>query len=140
MPATAVVDSNVVVAGLLTRRPDAPTARMIDAMMVAELRFAVSIELLAEYHRVLRYPKVSRLHGLEGSEIDDLLTSLAVAAVMIEPADIHVDLADPDDAFLFRLLRAVPDGVLVTGDRLLLESGPEWARVVTPSAFVKASR
>jgi predicted nucleic acid-binding protein len=46
------------------------------------------------------------------------------------------DLADPDDAFYFRLLQAVPQGVPVTGDRLLLESGPDWAQVMMPAEFM----
>lgn len=140
MPGTAVIDSSVLVAGLLTQGRDAPTARMVDGMLGAGFCFALSMELLAEYHRALRYPKVSRLHGLADSAIDDLLTGIAVPAVMIEPAGIQVDLADPDDAFLFRLLRAVPRGILVTGDRLLLESGPDWARVMTASQFMEEVR
>jgi predicted nucleic acid-binding protein len=84
MPGTAVIDSSVLVAGLLTRDPDAPKARIVDGMLSAEFRFALSMDLLAEYHRVLRYPKVSSLHGLDDGEIDDLLTELAIPAVMIE--------------------------------------------------------
>lgn len=139
MAGTAVIDSNVLVAGLLTGTPDAPTARIVEGMLCARFPFALSMELLAEYHRVLRYPKVSRLHRLEDNAIDDLLAELTIPAMMIEPAELHVDLPDPDDVFLFRLLRAIPRGVLVTGDHALLESCPDRAQVVTPHQFISAA-
>ncbi|WP_376697471.1 putative toxin-antitoxin system toxin component, PIN family [Wenzhouxiangella sp. EGI_FJ10305] len=137
MTGVAVIDSNVLVAGLLTRRPDSPTARIVDGMLTARFRFALSMELLAEYHRVLRYPKVARLHGLSDAAINDFLTELALPAIMVEPGQCQVDLADPDDAFLFQMLIELPEGLLVTGDQLLLECGPDWARVVEPVQFVE---
>lgn len=135
MLGVAVIDTNVLVAGLLTRRTDSPTARIVGGMLAARFRFALSMELLAEYHRVLRYPKVSRLHSLGDADINDLLTELAIPAIVVEPVQRDVDVADPDDAFLFHLLAELPDGVLVTDDRLLLENGPDWARVVGPDRF-----
>ena len=140
MSAIAVIDSNVLVAGLLTRQADSPTAKIVDGMLSAQFTFAVSVELIAEYHRVLRYPKVARLHGLSDTGIDDLLTELVVPATVVEPARRSFEVPDPGDVFLFELLAALSDGVLVTGDRLLLEDGPDWARVVEPADFIREAR
>ena len=46
----ALVDTNVVVSGLLTSSIDAPTSRILDSMLSGALRFALSVELLAEYN------------------------------------------------------------------------------------------
>ncbi len=140
MGAVAIIDSNVLVAGLLTRQPDSPTAKIVDGMLSAQFTFALSMELIAEYHRVLRYPKVARLHGLSDAGIDDLLTELVVPAVVVEPVRRSFAVPDPDDTFLFELLAALSDGVLVTGDRLLLEEGPDWARVIEPARFIQEAR
>ena len=42
-----IVDTNVVVAGLLTARADSPVARVLDGMLAAVFSFAISDALLA---------------------------------------------------------------------------------------------
>ena len=54
-----VVDTNVVVSGLITSDATAPTARILDAMLRGELRFLLSEELLSEYRSVLLRPKIA---------------------------------------------------------------------------------
>jgi hypothetical protein len=44
----AVVDTNVVVEGLLTKDPAAPTARILDGMLAGSFPFILSVVLLAE--------------------------------------------------------------------------------------------
>jgi len=45
--ALVVVDTNVVVAGLITQDPSSPTVRTLDAMLSGSLMFLMSPELLA---------------------------------------------------------------------------------------------
>ena len=59
----AIVDTNVVVAGLMTSREDSPVARVLDGMLAARFPFALSEALLAEYRVVLSRPKLRGLHG-----------------------------------------------------------------------------
>ena len=82
----AVIDTNVVVSGLLTANADAPTARILDAMVAGTVRFALSADLLAEYRLVLLRPRIRRLHGLSEREIDEVLTEIVQAALVLEPA------------------------------------------------------
>lgn len=51
-----VVDTNVVVAGLITGDQASPVARVLDGMLAARWPFALSEPLIAEYDRVLRRP------------------------------------------------------------------------------------
>jgi hypothetical protein len=74
-----VVDTNVVVSGLLSRADGAPPQRVLKAMLAAELGFALSVELLAEYRGVLLRPAIMALHGLEEAEADEILQRLALA-------------------------------------------------------------
>ena len=63
-----IVDTNVVVAGLLTRDNASPVARILDGMLVAAFPFVMSEALLAEYRTVLVRPALRRLHGLTDNE------------------------------------------------------------------------
>lgn len=127
-----VVDTNVVVAGLLTADPAAPTARLLDAMLAGRLPFVLSLELLAEYRRVLLRPRIAARHGLSPEEIDEILIDLAANGRILEPAPLARPTFPRGDAHLESLLAAAPAALLVTGDeRTRAAAG---AQAVTPAA------
>jgi predicted nucleic acid-binding protein len=96
-----VVDTNVVVAGLLTSDAASPVARVLDGMLAAAFPFVVSEPLLAEYRAVLVRPKLQRLHKLSVADIDTLLTDLALHAIVLKPLPGHAAPApDPGDQML----------------------------------------
>jgi len=119
-----VVDTNVLVAALLTAQPDSPTARTLNAMLDGSLMFVLSPELLVEYRAVLLRPRLAQRHGLTEAEVDELLATITANAVWREPPA-HAPLAaapDQGDAHLWALLACEPLAALVTGDQLLLDS------------------
>ena len=59
-----VVDTNVLVAGLLTTEQESPTARILDGTLNGRVLFLLSPRLLAEYRAVLLRPKLTALHVL----------------------------------------------------------------------------
>ena len=134
-----IVDTNVVVAGLLTANEASPVARILDGMLAAAVPFVVSEALLAEYHRVLVRPKLRQLHGLKVAEIETLLTDLAQHAIVLAPVA-AVPAPDPGDQLLWDLLAARADLVLVTGDKRLLQDAGMQGRVVSPGAFVAGAQ
>lgn len=52
-----LVETNVLVAALLTAQVDRPTARTLGAMLDGSLMFLLSSALLAEYRAVLMQPR-----------------------------------------------------------------------------------
>jgi putative PIN family toxin of toxin-antitoxin system len=136
-----IVDTKVVVAGLLTRDDASPVARILDGMLAAAFPFVVSEALLAEYHAVLVRPVLRKLHGLTVAEVETLLTDLAQHAIVLVPdSEAAASRApDPGDQFLWCLLAARPDLLLVTGDKLLLQDAGMRGRVMSPTAFVAAA-
>jgi len=60
----AVVDTNVVVSGLLTAEVTAPTHRILNAMLDERINFLLSIALLAEYREVMLRPRIQKRHGM----------------------------------------------------------------------------
>jgi len=133
-----IIDTNIVVAGLLTMHADSPVARILEGMLGAAFPFVVSESLLAEYRLVLVRPKLRQLHGLSEAEIDIILTDIARHAIVLAP--LHTAATpmapDPGDQFLWDLLAGRADLVLVTGDKLLLQDEAMRERVILPKAFV----
>ena len=132
-----IVDTNVIVSGLIGADSNSPPARILDAMLDGGLLYLMSGNLLNEYSSVLRRPRLSRLHGRTDDEIDRLMTDL-VANGMWRQSAVGGDAPDPGDDHLWALLAGHPQAQLVTGDRLLLENPPSGASVTSPRHFVDA--
>jgi putative PIN family toxin of toxin-antitoxin system len=130
----AVIDTNVVVSGLVARREESPNRHIVSALLRGRLRFVISEALLVEYRRVLLDPRIVARHGLTEVEVDSLLTGLVVNAVIREPSAAS-DPAGGGDEHIVALVRAVPGAVLVTGDRRLAEEVKLWCSVFTPAEF-----
>ena len=133
-----IVDTNVVVAGLLTGHEAAPVARILDGMLAAAFPFVVSEALLAEYRTVLVRPKSRKLHGLTVAEVEAILTDLAQHAIVLVPVA-SPPAPDPGDQLLWELLSAKAGLVLITGDKRLLRDVGMRGRVISPGAFVSAA-
>lgn len=132
---TVIVDTSVVVAGLLTSRDDSPVAVILDGMLEAVFPFVVSEALLAEYHTVLVRPSLRKLHGLTNAELEIILTDLAQHAIVLAPLPAPAA-PDPGDQLLWELLASRADLALVTDDRVLLKHAGMRGRVISPKAFV----
>jgi len=131
---TVIVDTNVVVAGLITKDPKATVCQILDAMLSGRLPYLLSADLLNEYAQVLSRPKISRYHGLITTEVDCLLEELTANAIWRETS-ISEDAPDPGDNHLWSLLKTQHGGILVTGDQLLVQNPPADASVLIPKHF-----
>jgi predicted nucleic acid-binding protein len=131
----AVVDTNVVAAGVITSTPASPVARVLDGMLSAGFPFAISRPLLAEYRHVLGRRSMAKLHGLDSTQIDDVLAELALHAVLLVPAA-GPPAPDPGDQFLWDMLTVRDDLILVTGDKRLLRALDFAGRILTAREFV----
>ena len=130
-----IVDTNVVVAGLLTGDATSPVARILDGMLAATFPFVVSEALLAEYRTVLVRPALRKQHGLTVTEVETLLTDIAHHAIVLAPA-VGSPAPEPGNQLLRNLLAAREDLLLVTGDQAPQDDAAMRARVLSPRAFV----
>ena len=78
--ARAVLDSNLLIRGLLRRQRRAAAVALLDAVMEGRLRLVTSEYLLAEVDRTLREPEVRALRSLSETQIDALVTVLLKAS------------------------------------------------------------
>ena len=141
MPHMFIVNTNVLVAGLITTQADSPTAQLLDAMLDGRLIYLLSADLLREYRAVVLRPKLARIHGLNETEIDALLTDITANALWRDPPtdDLHQS-PDPHDGHLWALLACEPSAVLVTGDRLLQENPRPGGLVISPARWASDFR
>ena len=137
--AAAIIDTNVVVAGLLTENDASPVARILDGMLVAAFPFVLSEALLVEYRTVLIRPRLRKLYGLTVAEVETLLTDLAQHAIVLSPVA-GSPAPDRGDQMLWDLLATRVDLVLVTGDKRLIRDAGMRGRVVSPAAFVAGAQ
>jgi putative PIN family toxin of toxin-antitoxin system len=132
----AVIDTNVVVAGLITADAGSPTARILDGMRRGAFPFLLSDRLLAEYREVLLRAKIRRLHGLGANEVDQILTQIATHAMVREP-QARTGAPDAKDNHLWSLVQDQPGSVLVTGDLALARKPPPGSDVLSPGQFAR---
>jgi putative PIN family toxin of toxin-antitoxin system len=130
-----IIDTNVVVSGLITADANSPTCKILDGMLSARIHYLLSPDLLGEYRNVLMRSKIKELHGLESLDIDRILTEFAFNAIWREPV-LKVNAPGLGDNHLWALLSACRGSVLVTGDRLLLENPPDFTSVMKPLSFL----
>lgn len=136
MSGAIIVDTNIVVAGLLTSHEDSPVARVLDGMLSAAFPFVISEALLAEYRVVLERPSLRKSHGLSADEIETLMLTVAEHAIVLIPVAAQ-PAPDPGDQHLWELLAAHADTRLVTGDKLLMDPHSHASRVITAQQFVQ---
>ena len=134
-PPVAIIDTNVLVSGLISADPQAAACRVVDGLLSGRFIFLLSPALLDEYRNVLLRPKIQRLHGLNETEIDTLLTEIVANAVWRDPPA-TISAPDPGDNHLWDLLNSTKGSVLVTGDQRLLQNPPELASVMGLRSFV----
>ncbi|MGH8162216.1 MAG: putative toxin-antitoxin system toxin component, PIN family [Gammaproteobacteria bacterium] len=136
-PRLWVVDTNVAVAAILAADTEAPPARILQAMHAEGLRFMLNVELLAEYRRVLLRPRIRSRHGLDENEVDEILHTLAIQAVITDTSARTESAPGPGGNHLWRLLAAKPDAGLITGDALLIANPPPERKILTPREFIE---
>jgi len=132
----AVVDTNVVVSGLLTTQANSPVVRILDGMLAAAFAYVISDALLAEYRTVLRRSPLRKVHRLTSGEIDAVLVDLTQHAIVLAPVPTR-SAPDPGDQHLWELLALRDDLVLVTGDKRLQRDRSMGSRILAPAAFVE---
>ena len=127
----AVIDTNVIVASLLTRNHDSATARVMDAVYSGAITPLVCDEILAEYDEVLHRPRLK----LDAAKCDFILSLIRDRAEPINPVHTEAAMPDEDDRVFFEVALAGQDDFdsrLVTGN---IKDYPKAAFVVTPAEF-----
>ncbi|HVW22717.1 MAG TPA: putative toxin-antitoxin system toxin component, PIN family [Opitutaceae bacterium] len=126
-----VIDTNVVVSGLLT--PGGNAARILDAVTEGQIRLAYDARILAEYRDVLRRPKLK----IQPVRVEAFLDGLRSQA-LVSPRHIEISGPDPDDLIFIEAALATATPTIITGN--LSDFSAKilgGARVLTPAEAAK---
>ena len=127
----AVIDTNVIVASLLTRNHDSATARVMNAVYEGKVMPLVCDEILGEYEEVLHRAQLK----LDPAKCDYILSLIRDQAEPMHPVHTDASMPDEDDRIFFEIALAgqdVFDSRLVTGN---IKDYPKADFVVSPSEF-----
>ena len=128
----AVFDTNVLVASLLTKNPDSPTALVVDAISEEKLIPLYNEEILEEYDDVLHRAKFP----FSDDAIRNILRVIRQFGLAVSPSPTGEILPDMDDLVFYEVVmekRQVDDAYLITGN---LKHFPTREYIVTPAEMM----
>ena len=125
-----VIDTNVIVSGLLTKNNQSPTRLILDSVIADKIIPVLNPEIFAEYKEVLSRSKF-RLNELEVQYVLDLFS---VKGEVYYRKSTNLILPDPDDLVFYETYLACEASYLVTGNR---KHFPVDGKIVLPSDMVQ---
>lgn len=108
-----VLDTNILISALISR--SGPTDRLYMAWRDQRYELVTSIELLEEFQRVTRYPRVKPL--VLPSVAGTLYNQLRASNIVLDKLPVIERSRDPGDNFLLAMAEAGAADYLVTGDK-----------------------
>lgn len=126
-----VIDTNVLVAGLLT--PFGACGEIVRMVSAGELTLAFDARILSEYNEVLRRPRF----GFAEEKVAALLDYIVCRGQAVAPSPLSHALPDPDDEPFLEVTLASQAACLVTGNQKHFPAERcQGAKVISPNEFV----
>ena len=134
MNLSAVFDTNVLISGILWRGIPFQLLRWAEG---GTLIIYTSLEIMAEIHRVLNYPKFEQYIDKQKASSGELFAKIASLCTIIQVDQIVKSVcSDADDEKFLSCALAANVEVLVSGDRHLLDLKQyKSVRIVTAREF-----
>jgi len=132
-PLRVVLDTNVVVSGLL-RRHASPPVQILDAVAAGLVRLVLDERILAEYAEVLVRPRL----GLDPPSVARYLRTIQSDADAIVADALDLELSDPADCKFLEVAASGATDYLVTGNGRHFRPirGTHHLAIMTPREFV----
>lgn len=128
----AVIDTNVIVSSLLSKREDAAPAQIVRRLLEGEIVALYNDEILREYEEVLRRPKFRFSEEL----VFELVDAIRELGLSVERVRSDEHFPDPKDVVFYEvaLARRRDGAYLVTGNTKHFPAEP---CVVTPAEMLR---
>ena len=126
----AVIDTNVLVSALISKRPDSFPLTVIEQVYTGLIVPVINDEILAEYEDVLHRDKFN----LEAADINTALITFIHYGLNVNRTPLpNVKIPDPKDRVFYEVKASCPDAYLITGN---IRHFPTEPSVVTPREMV----
>ena len=129
----AVIDTNVLVSALITKNPEAATAKVVRLLLDNGFVLLYDADIIAEYEDVLHRSKFPILPGVA----DALISFIIENGIEASRIDFAEPMPDEDDRVFYEVSLSEEDSFLVTGN---LKHYPTSPRVITPAQFIDELR
>lgn len=127
-----VIDTNVLVSGLISRNPDSPTLGIVNYLLANKdiITPMYNEEIYKEYENVLHRTKFN----FEPSTINDVLERIRDIGISSERKSSKEFIPDPKDVVFYEVALSKEDSFLVTGN---IKHFPKVDIVVTPAEMME---
>ena len=125
----AVIDTNVLVSALITKNPEAATAKVVKLLLDNGFVPMYDADIIAEYEDVLHRSKFPILPEVA----DALISYILEHGVEVSRVNFDEPMPDEDDRVFYEVTLSKEDSFLVTGN---LKHYPTSPRVITPADFI----
>ncbi len=125
-----VIDTNVIVSALITKKPNAVTTRVLELALMGEIVPLYDQDVLDEYLEVLTRKKFK----LKEDSIQYIIKTITINGIDTLRTSFLEDMPDEDDRVFYELSLSEPDSLLITGNS---KHFPRTPRVVSPSEFLR---
>lgn len=127
----AVIDTNVLVAALISKNPNSPTVEVLEAIHDGRIVPLYHSEMIAEYNDVLRRSKFHQ----SAERVDHIVNFIKQYGVEVSPTPTGEIFVDMDDIIFYEVaMEKRSDGAyLVTGNQ---KHYPTKDFIVTPTEMV----
>ena len=126
----AVIDTNVLVSALITKNPEAATAKVVRLLLEQEFVPLYDADIIAEYEDVLHRSKFPILK----ETAEALISFIIENGIESSRVNLAESMPDEDDRVFYEVSLSQEDSFLVTGN---LKHYPSSPRVITPAQFLE---
>lgn len=126
----AVIDTNVLVSYLLTRKNDSSVAKVMELVKEGTIIPLLHAEIIHEYQEVLNRDKLK----IDKASILDAMNTITNMGVFCDRKEAIGPFPDPDDIVFYEVSLSVEDSYLITGN---LKHFPKNGHVVTPAEMLQ---
>lgn len=126
----AVIDTNVLVSALITKNPEAATAKVVRLLLEQEFVPLYDADIIAEYEDVLHRSKLPILK----ETAEALISFIIENGIESSRVNFAESMPDEDDRVFYEVSLSQEDSFLVTGN---LKHYPSSPRVITPAQFLE---
>ena len=126
----AVIDTNVLVSALITKNPEAATAKVVRLLLEQEFVPLYDADIIAEYEDVLHRSKFPILK----ETADALISFIIENGIESSRGDFEESMPDENDRVFYEVSLSQDDSFLVTGN---LKHYPTSPHVITPAQFLE---
>ncbi|MBQ9261211.1 MAG: putative toxin-antitoxin system toxin component, PIN family [Prevotella sp.] len=125
----AVIDTNVLVSALITKNPEAATAKVVRLLLGQQFIPLYDTDIITEYEDVLHRSKFQ----IQKEVADALIYYIVEHGVEVSRVIFDEPMPDEDDRVFYEVTLSKEDSFLVTGN---LKHYPMSPRVITPADFI----